>query len=158
MFPILALFQKLIRYSIANGRILSGMVYIPVGMLLAYKRIPTLFNWIGLVVGYTANFFVSDSIISSYLLIITSIALFGIIENINLKNNLVYAKLRNMSTTIYLMHMYIWSFYYKILYGGKTHGMDSFFVTSSVAVMISLLVIFVRNKRKGPKRRETKAQ
>ncbi len=127
------------------------MVYIPIGMLLAHKQIPAVWNWVGLVIGYTANFFVSDEIMSSYLLMITSIALFGIIEKIGLKNNSIYGYFRNMSTIIYLIHMYIWSFYYKIVYGEKTFGIDSFLVTSIVSTIISFAMVYINEIRKRRK-------
>lgn len=88
-----------------------------------------------------------NSVISSYLLILTAIALFGIVENIELKNSTIYSKLRKMSTTIYLVHMYVWTIYYKIVYGGKTFGADSFFVTAIMAVVIALIGLFIDEKR-----------
>ncbi len=149
--PAFALLQRIIQSSICNSRLLRGMVYIPIGMLLAHKQIPAVWNWVGLVIGYTANFFVSDEIMSSYLLMITSIALFGIIEKIDLKNNSIYGHFRNMSTIIYLIHMYIWSFYYKIVYGEKTFGIDSFLVTSIVSTIISFIVVYIIGMRKRRK-------
>lgn len=142
--PLLEIFKKLIRYSIANGRILSGLIYIPIGMILSQRKIPNYLNFIVFFTGYIANYLINNSIISSYLLIITSIGLFGIIENITLKDSPMYAKFRIMSTSIYLTHMYIWSFYYKIVYNRKTFGMDSFIVTSVVAIVISLAYIRIR--------------
>ncbi len=152
LFPAFAFLKKLLITLFINGRILTGMVYIPIGMLLAYKRIPVLLNWVGLVIGFAANFFVDNAIISSYLLIITSIALFGIVENTDLKDKPIYAKLRTMSTTIYLLHMYIWTFYYSIANKNNVYGIDSFLVTSLVCVVVSLIVVFITEKRKSKSR------
>jgi len=85
---------------------------------------------------------IDNSIMSSYLLILTSISFFGIVENTRIKNRAVYAKLRKMSTIIYLIHMYIWTIYYKVVYGSKAYGMDSFIVTSCAAVAIAAYVAF----------------
>ena len=37
--------RKLIIWSFGNGRIVSGLVYIPLGMLLSRKKIPTVINY-----------------------------------------------------------------------------------------------------------------
>lgn len=144
--PILAAFQMLIDYSIANGSIFLGLVYIPVGMLLAHRTIPRYINWLGFAVAFILNYFVENSVLSSYLQIMTAIALFGAVEGISLKNNPVFLRLRTMSTVIYLTHMYIWSFYYKFVYGEKTYGMDSFVITSCVAIAISAVYMAVEKK------------
>lgn len=141
--------QKLIEYTIASGRLFSGMIYIPAGMLLAHKRMPKLLNWAVFVVCFIANYFIADSIISSYLLMFTAFAFFGIVERIELKNNKWYAQLRSMSTTIYLMHMYVWTFYYKIIYGEKTYGVDSFIVTAIIVTIIAFTYSVIECKRKA---------
>jgi hypothetical protein len=137
LIPIIAIFQKLIKYSVANGRLFNGMIYIPIGMLMAHKKGLKFLNWIVFIVGFIANYFIDNSIISSYLLIITAIALLGIVKDIELKNSVIYSKLRSMSITIYFVHMYVWTFYYKIVYGKKTYGIDSFIVTSIISVIIA---------------------
>lgn len=144
---VLQSIKTIVRYSISNGRILSGMIYIPVGMLLVRKQIPFIFNLIVLIVGYVANFCIDSSIVSEYLRIFMSIALFEVVENIKLKNSTIYSRLRSMSTMIYLTHMYIWTFYYKIVYGEKTYGMDCFLVTSISAVLLFFVVDYIKNKK-----------
>ena len=146
---VIAKLQKLIEYTIASGRLFSGMIYIPAGMLLAHKRMPKLLNWAVFVVCFIANYFIADSIISSYLLMFTAFAFFGIVERIELKNNKWYAQLRSMSTTIYLMHMYVWTFYYKIIYGEKTYGVDSFIVTAIIVTIIAFTYSVIECKRKA---------
>ena len=129
--------QKLIKYTLTYGRLFDGITYIPIGMLLAYKKIPRFINWLCLIIGFLANYYIENTIISSYLLMLTAIALFGIVKDIELKNHSVFSKLRKMSTIIYLIHMYIWTFYYKIVYGKPTYGLDSFLITSCLAVVIA---------------------
>lgn len=153
---IMGAVQKLIKVSITNERILSGMVYIPIGMLLAHKQIPKQINWLVFVIGFVLNCYVHHAILSRFLLIITAVSFFGSVEAVRLKDRAVYAHLRNMSTSIYLTHMYIWTFYYKIVYGGKTYGLDSFLITACVAVAIAAAGVVVKKKfRRGfhvPKR------
>lgn len=146
---VMRFLRNIIRFVFQNGRLFYGMVYIPIGMLLAHKRIPNAINWGGLILSFVLNYFIDNSIISSYLSIITAISLFGIIERIELKNRPIYSKLRNMSTLMYLIHMYIYSFYYKIVYGKITYGVDSFLVTAVISAVVSLVYVVVHKNRKS---------
>lgn len=54
---------------------------------------------------------------------------------------------KHLIMVMYLVHMYIWSFYYFIVYGEKTYGLDSFIVTSVLACGVSFIyVCFFLNK------------
>lgn len=84
--------------------------------------------------------------------IIASIISVGFTTIVNYEGDLIsiiaiYPKLRSMSTIIYLVHMYVWTFYYMIVYGEKTHGADSFIVTSIVAVLVALGYIVINQFR-----------
>ena len=139
--------RTLVSYTICNGRILTGMIYIPIGMILAHRKIPAAVNVPVLIIGYSASFFINSSVLSHYLLILTSIAFFGVIEEIRIRNNSVYPRLGRMSKTIYLTHMYIWTFYYTIVYGKPSYGIDCFLVTSVAAILICVLAEYVKNKK-----------
>jgi hypothetical protein len=145
---VISLFRKIIKVIFNNGRLFTGMVYIPIGMIVAYKKIPSIINWAGFMLGFGFNCFIDNSIVSSYLSIVTAISLFGIIERLKLKNNPIYSKLRNMSTLIYLIHMYVWTFYYKIMYGRKTYGVDCFVATAIISTVISLVYVVAHKKGK----------
>ena len=94
--------------------------------------------------------------ISEFILIITAVGLFGTVANIELKDSIVYPVLRSMSTSIYFIHMYIWTIYYKIVYGKKTFGWDSFLVTSIIAVVSSYIYFVIsKNQREKDKRGRT---
>jgi len=136
---ILELAKKIIGYTIANGRIFQGLIFMPIGIYMAHKVIAPKICAIVFAVCFAGNYFVTNSVISNYLLIFTSIALFGVIININLKDHLIYPILRTMSTDIYLIHMYIWTFYYLCVYGKKQFGLDSFIFTTALSVIISYL-------------------
>ena len=82
----------------------------------------------------------------NYLTLFTRIGFWGIIESINLKDNKIYPFLADLSTTMYLLHMYIWSFYYKIAYGGKCYGVDSFIVTLLFTIVISVMYVIIKHR------------
>lgn len=146
MPSFIAKVRTLVEYSIAGGRLFSGMIYIPVGIILAKRRIPKYINWACLVVGFTLDFLIEDTLLSSYLVILSAIALFGIIESVSVKNNPIYRILRQISTVTYLLHMYIWTIYYTIVYGEKTYGVDSFVVTVLIAILVAIGYIFIKEK------------
>ena len=150
MPAVCRIMQEFIRVSTCNGRILRGMIYIPIGMYLAHKPLPKLANEALFVIGFALNLFV-EGWIGSYMLMMSSIGLFGIIEGIRLKDHPVYPWLRQMSTIIYLIHMYVWSFYYQIVYGEKMIGMDCFLVTSLVSCVIALAYLMIKRKRDARK-------
>lgn len=131
--------QKLLLYTIVNGRIFRSMIYIPMGMYLAYNRLPIGANVVLLIGGFACNYFIDDIVLSGCLIVITSVGLFGIVEAVRLADSRIYGILRYMSTYMYLIHMYIWTFYYLIIYGEKTYGVDSFLVVSFVSIICSLI-------------------
>ncbi len=143
--------RQLVYLGLGNGRIFSGLVYIPVGMLMVRKKLPVYLNAGMLVAAGVIQFFTDNLIVTGYLTIIASIGLFGLVESLRLKDSPVYAVLRSMSTSMYLIHMYIWTGYYMLVYREKTFGPDSFIVTSAVAVLVSLLYCMIVNygKRKS---------
>ena len=96
---------------------------------------------------FIANFIIGNFTISSLLLVISSVALFGIILEIKLKDNSNYLMMRKLSTVIYLIHMYVWTFYYMIVYREKTFGWDCFIVTTLISFIIGLMYYqFEKNK------------
>ena len=107
--------QKLLLYTIVNGRIFRSMIYIPMGMYLAYNRLPIGANVVLLIGGFACNYFIDDIVLSGCLIVITSVGLFGIVEAVRLADSRIYGILRYMSTYMYLIHMYIWTFYYLII-------------------------------------------
>lgn len=137
---ILVLIQKLIRLSIADGRIFRGLIYIPMGIYLAHKPAGSFTNWILLLMGVLLKYFVNN-VLGSIILAAMMMGLFGVVVNVKLKNNKIYLLLRNMSTIIYFIHMYVWSVYYKVVYNKKTYGWDSFLVTTIVSVIIAFIYL-----------------
>lgn len=144
-FPkILYIISKIIKSSVSNGRIFLGMVYIPLGIYLSKKTLPKYINWPILIICLLLTYFINNKIIDFYLLIISSITFFEIIKNIKLKDNKFYQFARNSSTIIFLIHMYIWTFYYLIVYGKRNFGLEAFIITSIFSTLISMMYIFLK--------------
>lgn len=145
--PSISLAQKLISYTITSGRIFTGFLYIPLGMLIARKEhISSLLGAILTVIGFVGNYFF-DGFAGEALLAVCSTGLFIVISNIQLKDSPVYPIMRKISTVVYFIHMYVWTFYYTLVYGQKTFGWDSFFVVSILSVAIALVYIYWHSLR-----------
>ena len=134
--------QKLIKITICNGRILQGLFFIPFGMLLSEKS-NVFLSILLFVFGFIGNCLL-DGFLGSIFLTISAIGLFGIVKNIKLPSKPMWKHLREYSTIIYLIHMYVWTIYYMFAYGEKTFGIDSFIFTSIVSLLISIIYIFAK--------------
>lgn len=139
----LELFIKMIKVSIGSGRILTGLFYLPLGSFLFQKQPNLKVSWSMLVSGYLLNVFVQNSYWSSFFVAISSIGLFCVINTITLPDSRVYPFVRKMSTIIYFLHMYVWSFYYALVYGEKTYGVDCFLVTIVICLAVSAVTVTV---------------
>ncbi len=109
--------QLIVKYTTGTGRIFQGVTYIPLGMLLYYKKPPQWMNWLlflgmGLLLGI-AN---SHIVLTDLLRIAGAVGLFSIISYITLKNRPFYPFLRNTSMFIYLFNPYVYMDF--ILYVG----------------------------------------
>lgn len=141
--------KKIIASTIINGRILQGLIYIPLGIIIANRKVNKIIYYCMFTVGILFNIIIENTFISSYLLSITSIGLFGITKSIKLEDAKAYPIMRKMSTIIYLIHMYIWTIYYLIRYGQKTYGIDSFLITSIVSCIIAFCYIYLNERIKN---------
>lgn len=137
--------RNFIDNTIVYGRFFRGMIYIPVGMFIAHKRLPSIFNWVMFVVGCFFQLFVANTIvIRGLLIVLAAIGLFGIIERIKLKDSKVYKYLRQSSTVIYFVHMYMWTLYYSVVYGQRSLGLDTFLATSVLSLLCAVIFIVFR--------------
>lgn len=141
----LALIKKLLVYSIATGRVLSGIFYIPIGMLFAKRTIDKRLCWFLLIWGFISNFFITDLSIGAVFVAISSIGLLGVVEGIQFADSDFFPFVRKMSIVIYLIHMYVWTFYYGIMYREKTYGMDCFAVTVLISSLIAVAYVCLKN-------------
>ena len=141
---IFSIMKKALKYTIINGRILTGSFYIPVGMLLARKKMNTQRALLMFIVGFVANIISNNYFIVSITLVVCSVGFFSIIKNIELPDSLVYVWARKMSTVIYFIHLYIWTFYYFVIYGEKTYGMDCFCATVILCITSAVIYMYAQ--------------
>ena len=112
---LLLMIKKAVTTSILDGRLLSGALYIAVGIIVAKKRkthpknsiINTILMVGGVIIGFIVNLQISNIWGSMVCSIFSSVCFFIAIEGINLSDQIIYARLRSISTTMYLTHMYV---------------------------------------------------
>ena len=139
--PFIENLIKLIKLSIASGRILTGLFYLPLGCILARKKPDLKASLSMLIGGYLLNVLMQNSSWSSLFAAVSSIGLFCVVHSVALPDATIYPFVRKMSTIIYFVHMYIWSFYYVLVYGEKTYGIDCFLVTIVICLVVAAVTV-----------------
>ncbi len=127
-----------------KGRLFQGVFYLFSGMLLAHKPLPLKLNGVLFLGGFLANCVISNGIASQFLVLASSIGLFGLTLVVPLKNSPIYPILRSTSTGLYFLHMWIWTLYNKLTVNADIWGMDCFVVAVIGCIVLSLLYIGVR--------------
>lgn len=124
------LFELLIKIFV-DGRIFTGFFYIPLGMCLQGSRKLSLSGGVLLFLGGLFIEIKSPGIGFVYEAgrAVASIGVFSFALNLEFKESAVYAKLRTMSTTIYFVHLWIWTIVYTLVYHEKTRGVVPFLLT-----------------------------
>ena len=75
-------------------------------------------------------------------LIPASIGLFEIVRKIKMGGDkLIYQTMRTMSTIIYLVHMWVWTAVYTVIYHEKTFGLLCFMSTAGISIFIAFLYV-----------------
>lgn len=139
--------RSLLLQTFRNSRILNGFVMIPLGIFLAKHSVSGWMSAVLFVAGIVL-IFVPSSLIGLFGTFCSAVGLFGIALNISLPNSPVYKVLRAVSTDIFVIHMWIWTIYYTLVYQEKTYGMDSFLVTLAGSIVYSLIKQKVKASRK----------
>lgn len=141
--PICVILRAIIANSVINGRVFQGMIYIPLGMYLAHKTISLRISTVLFVLGFALEYVFYNSLSGYPVLAIMMIGFWGIIEQIKIADSSIFPLLRQASTIIYLIHMYIRYFYITML-GIKNisvRGMNCFLFTMIASVGCSFLYI-----------------
>ena len=134
-----------------NGRISSGMFYIPAGMLLAKLTFSKKPAYLLLAASFAAAL-LCDGLAKSFFIAVCAASLLVIVSGFR-SDSEIYPFMRKMSTAIYFVHMYVWSICYTILYGRKTMGLGMFTLTVLISVLVSALYVYAGYYRKSGENR-----
>ena len=141
---------RLVQQTIANGRLFMGIGYFGLGMLIADREIA--FNKMFLIATILGclvlSYIVPYSIIVFVLRYVTVFCLFLLVVQTKLPMSDLYIKLRQSSTVVYFIHMFLFFGWSAIKNFQDVNGIDAFVMVASVAVITSFLL----NIHKGNKR------
>ena len=137
--------KTLIYYTFSDGRVLSGIYYIAIGMFI-WENMRLIKNVkFVLIPCIIISFFLKNEIILSLFTVIETVAVFTIAANVSLKEKTIYKELRTASTAIYLIHMYIVTFVCLIL-KNENSGFKVFVLSALFSALVSFGYIFIRKK------------
>lgn len=132
-------------YFVFNtGVIFTGLLYMGIGIYIRERRrVNSLAAAAGIVIGGIIRYTLSPDVGN----ILSSVMLFALILNIRLPDHPCYLVLRMLSRYIYLVHLMCFSFYTFILIRQPNKlGVDSFFATLMLAVVVSALIIYLKGR------------
>lgn len=147
--------QFILSKTLRNDRFAAGFIYIPIGFLIwKYRQYLNKafsnYSWLLLfVLCFVLNFVVENKIAGNILgkCVVVALFLFVITSEKNVADlkSVIFRRLRFLSTGGYFIHMWVWTIYYTLVYQEKTSGVDSFVITTVIAIILSLLYLIVRN-------------
>ncbi|MDE5697189.1 MAG: acyltransferase [Lachnospiraceae bacterium] len=137
---LLAAAGKVFYFVFNSGNVLTGMLYMSIGICIRERgRVSLEISIVGIAAGILVRYSLSQELGN----ILLSVMLFALILNIKLKDNAGYIILRSLSKYIYLLHLLCFSFYtFIIIRQPNKLGIDSFIVTFTLATVISAAVIY----------------
>ncbi|MCI8899306.1 MAG: acyltransferase [Lachnospiraceae bacterium] len=144
---VLAAAGKMFDYVFNNGGVFTGMLYMSVGIFIREHRVcRPLVGVAGIAAGILLRYTVSQELGT----IFSSVMLFTLVLNMKLPDHPCYFIMRRLSKYIYLLHLLCFSFYtFVVIRQPNKLGVDSFFVTITLAVLISALIIARGKRKKG---------
>ena len=118
------------------------------GMVLAEKKPSPGMGFVIFLCGFLGDILL-EGVPGSLFRGLTAIGIFLTACGISLKSKPLYPMLREMSIVLYFLHMYVWTFYYTLVYGQTTYGLDSFLITTFASLLLAYLFISFRDRRKN---------
>ena len=136
------------RTPIVGGicRAVSGMFYLPLGLLLFQAKIKKEIFLLMFFVALSFNVLDGGFIFKEILRIFLSIGFFGMAKAVSLPDHPGYLFARKMSIIIYLIHMYVFVFCCKLTVGKIAYGVRPFLATLAISSLIAALYIVIRNR------------
>jgi surface polysaccharide O-acyltransferase-like enzyme len=138
--------MKYYSYIFANGSLFIGMFYVLTGIIISkYKHDISILLSIGFMM-FFGNVFIQE-LYSPISVAVCAIIIFLLFVSIQFDDNAIYKKLREASSILYFMHMIFWSIYTIIIKEPFHSGFDSFIVTLISCILISIILIKLKNRK-----------
>lgn len=138
---------RILYLALGSGRLLLGAFYLPMGMLLAKRQIPRPVSGVLLIVGAALMAALPGTNMKIYFQAIAAVGLVSLLAGVSLPDSAVYPALRKMSIVGYLIHMYVYTIFYWLVYGQRTDGLVSFGATTAITLLIAGMYTFLSRKK-----------
>lgn len=144
----LGIAKTVIKYTITDGRVLNGLVYIPLGIyFFSHQKLIKYASYL-LIPCFALSLFIENSWLGILLKFFLYIGVFSFILKINLKDNKIYRILRTSSTAIYFTHMYIYSAFCFIVYRSINPSMSGFIISLITVIVVSIVYAVIKERKK----------
>ena len=117
------------------------------GMLLAKRQIPRPVSGVLLIVGAALMAALPGTNMKIYFQAIAAVGLVSLLAGVSLPDSAVYPALRKMSIVGYLIHMYVYTIFYWLVYGQRTDGLVPFGATTAITLLIAGMYTFLSRKK-----------
>lgn len=139
MPSLLTYTQKLLKNILISGRMFSGFLYIPLGIMLS-KIAFSKPKGIAIAAASTILWIVSRDcadFVKDWIVVFASVGIFMFVNSFTLSPNNIYRKLRTFSTVMFFTHMWVWTICYALIYQAKTFGMEIYLITTAITLLIA---------------------
>lgn len=99
-------------------------------------------NWVGIFFIAFGVLFERIGIYPDLIMTITSVGILIFSSTLKFKDSVIFPFMRTMSTVIYFIHLWVWTIYYKIMFGEITYGMQCFVTVMIVSLFVSFMYTF----------------
>ena len=138
---------RILYLAFGSGRLLLGAFYLPMGMLLAKRQIPRPVSGVLLIVGAALMAALPGTNLKVLFQAIAAVGLVSLLAGVSLPDSAVYPALRKMSIVGYLIHMYVYTVFYWLVYGQRTDGLVPFGATTAITLLIAGMYTFLSRKK-----------
>lgn len=142
--PKYSLFFAITANTFRTCRVFKGLFYIPLGMWISTRKESVVKGSIWAAIGYLLSL---TGLFHDLSLALCSLGIFMIARSIDLKASNIWKILRKMSTVIYLTHMWVYTFVYYFMHGGKKYTVGEFLLTTIITLLIAFVWVEWREKR-----------
>lgn len=145
---ILKYLLLIIKHTIDNGRILTGFLYVSIGIILEKTNIEIIPSII-LAVLCVMIYCVSGMVIKSICSICFSSLFLLICLDIKLSNKYdrICNILKELSTTNYYLHMYAFTLFYFVVYGEPAYTIGAFICTTLLTLTMGIIYLLYKNRK-----------